>query len=211
MHRLAPFFKTLRESLSDLAPRSRDNPRIVLWTKGPHSHSYVEDAYLARYLGYTLAEGDDLAVRENRVMLKTLGGLLPVEVLLRRLDDDDCDPVELANNSASGVSGLVEVLRCGQVAIANSLGSRLVESPILLPFIADICRKRLGQELLIPTVPTWWCGQGESLEYVLRHLDELLIRPAFRTFDSPATRPSTLSAAARQQLIEQLRAKPWVM
>ena len=96
MHRLAPFFKVLRDSLRDLAPRARDNPRIVLWTKGPHSHSYVEDAYLARYLGYTLAEGDDLAVRENRVMLKTLGGLLPVEVLFRRLDDDDCDPVELA-------------------------------------------------------------------------------------------------------------------
>ncbi len=209
VHRLAPFFKTLRESLSDLAPRAKDNPRIVLWTKGPHSHSYVEDAYLARYLGYTLAEGDDLAVRENRVMLKTLGGLLPVEVLFRRLDDDDCDPVELAPVSTSGVSGLVEVLRCGEVSIANSLGSRLVESPILLPFIAEICRQRLGQELLLPTVPTWWCGNPDSMKYVLSHLDDLLIRPAFRTFDSPATRPATLSAAARAQLLEQLHAKPW--
>ena len=208
VHRLAPFFKVLRDTLRDMAPRSRDNPRIVLWTKGPHSHSYVEDAYLARYLGYTLAEGDDLAVRENRVMLKTLGGLLPVEVLFRRLDDDECDPVELGANSSSGVSGLVEVLRCGEVAVANSLGSRLVESPIMLPFIAEICRQRLGQELLIPTVPTWWCGHAESLKYVLEHLDELLIRPAFRTFDSPATRPGALSAKAREELIGQLRIRP---
>ncbi len=178
--------------------------------KRPQSHSYVEDAYLARYLGYTLAEGDDLAVRENRVMLKTLGGLLPVEVLFRRLDDDDCDPVELAPASNSGVSGLVEVLRCGEVSVANSLGSRIVESPIFLPFIAEICRRRFGEELLIPTVPTWWCGDAQSREYVLAHLDELLIRPAFRMFDSPATRARELSAAARAQLILEINAKPWM-
>lgn len=209
VQRLAPFFMALRESLRDLAPRSRDNPRIVLWTKGPQSQSYVEDAYLARYLGYTLAEGDDLAVRENRVMLKTLGGLIPVEVLLRRLDDDDCDPVELAPESTSGVSGLVEVLRCGQVSVANSLGSRVVESPIFLPYIAEICRSRLGEELLLPTVPTWWCGDAVSRSYVIEHLDELLIRPAFRTYDSPATRGSELSSHARATLIAELNAKPW--
>ncbi|MCC6511877.1 MAG: circularly permuted type 2 ATP-grasp protein [Pirellulaceae bacterium] len=209
VQRLAPFFKVLRESLRDLAPRSKDNPRIVLWTKGPKSQSYAEDAYLARYLGYTLAEGDDLAVRENRVMLKTLGGLLPVEVLLRRLDDDDCDPVELADASGSGVSGLVEVLRCGEVSVANSLGSRVVESPIFLPYIANICRQRFGQDLLIPTVPTWWCGERESRDYVLANLNELLVRPAFRTFDSPATLPGQLSAAARATLIAELHARPW--
>ncbi len=209
VQRLAPFFMSLRESLRDLAPRSKDNPRIVLWTKGPQSQSYVEDAYLARYLGYTLAEGDDLAVRENRVMLKTLGGLLPVEVLLRRLDDDDCDPVELAPESNSGVSGLVEVIRCGQVAIANSLGSRIVESPIFLPYIQDICRKRLGQELILPTVPTWWCGDAQARAYVLSNLDQLLIRPAFRTIDAPATHPGLLSASARALLIDEIKARPW--
>ncbi len=135
VQRLAPFFMALQETLRAMAPRFRDNPRMVLWTKGPRSPAYFEDAYLARYLGYTLAEGDDLAVRENRVMLKTLGGLLPVEVLFRRLDDDDCDPVELAPESLYGISGLVEVLRSGNVAVANALGSRLVESPIYLPYI----------------------------------------------------------------------------
>lgn len=207
--RLAPFFIALRESLRDLAPRSRENPHIVLWTKGPQSHSYAEDAYLARYLGYTLAEGDDLAVRENRVMLKTLGGLLPVEVLLRRLDDDDCDPVELVPESNSGVSGLVEVLRCRNVAVANSLGSRIVESPIFLPFLAEICRQRLGEPFLLPTVNSWWCGDPNSFQYVLDNLDWLLIRPAFRMFDAPATRPRTLSSAARAMLVDQMRAMPW--
>lgn len=207
--RLAPFFIALRESLRDLAPRSKENPHIVLWTKGPQSPSYAEDAYLARYLGYTLAEGDDLAVRENRVMLKTLGGLLPVEVLFRRLDDDDCDPVELMPESNSGVSGLVEVLRCRSVSIANSLGSRIVESPIFLPYLSEISRQRLGEPLLLPTVDSWWCGDANSFQYVLDNLNWLLIRPAFRMFDAPATRPGTLSSAARSILIEQMRATPW--
>ncbi|MFO1062639.1 MAG: circularly permuted type 2 ATP-grasp protein [Pirellulales bacterium] len=209
VQRLAPFFMTLRESLRDLATRFRDNPRIVLWTKGPQSQAYVEDAYLARYLGYTLAEGDDLAVRENRVMLKTLGGLLPVEVILRRLDDDDCDPVELAPDSVSGVSGLVEVLRCGNVAVANSLGSRIAESPIFLPFIAEIARRRLGEEMILPTVQTWWCGDPSSMSYVMDNIDRLLIRPAFRTYDAPATRTEAMTAAQRETFVAQIREKPW--
>jgi uncharacterized circularly permuted ATP-grasp superfamily protein/uncharacterized alpha-E superfamily protein len=209
VQRLAPFFVALRESLRDLAPRFRDNPRIVLWTKGPQSQAYVEDAYLARYLGYTLAEGDDLAVRENRVMLKTLGGLLPVEVILRRLDDDDCDPVELAPDSTSGVSGLVEVMRCGNVSMANALGSRIAESPIFLPFIEQIARARLGEEMLLPTVPTWWCGEPDALQYVLGNLEQLLIRPAFRTIDAPASRWSELSDGGREHLRAGLHEKPW--
>src|SRR5690606_11429841 len=100
-----------------------------------------------RYLGYTLAEGGDLAVRENRVMLKTLGALLPVDVLFRRLDDDDCDPVELDPSSTGGLSGLVEVLREGTVATANALGSRLLESPMLMPFLPRIAQVLLGEEL----------------------------------------------------------------
>ena len=208
VQRLAPFFIALQDSLRKLAPRFRDNPRIVLWTNGPQSHSYVEDAYLARYLGYTLAEGDDLAVRENRVMLKTLGGLLPVEVLFRRLDDDDCDPVELSPDSTRGISGLLEVLRCQEVAVANSLGSRLVESPAFFPFLDKVCRHVLGEELLIPSVPTWWCADASSLDYVWTHFDDLLIRPAFRTFDSPAIHPARLSEGDRMALVEQIKQHP---
>ncbi|MFG0295165.1 MAG: circularly permuted type 2 ATP-grasp protein [Maioricimonas sp. JB045] len=206
--RLAPFFITLRETLQRLAPHSGDNPRIALLTKGPASTSYFEDAYLARYLGYTLAEGGDLAVRENRLTLKTLGGLLPVEVLFRRLDDDDCDPVELRADSNLGVAGLVEVARNGQTTIANALGSRLVESPAFVGFLQLICEHLFGEELRIPSIATWWCGQPKALEYVIEHLDELVIRPAFRMGDVPLIYPGRLSRTARQELLAAIKARP---
>lgn len=208
VQRLASFFMTLRETLKSLAPRYRDNPHIVLWTKGPSSASYFEDAYLSRYLGYVLAEGGDLAVRENEVKLKTLAGLLPVEVLFRRLDDDDCDPVELRENSACGVSSLLEVIRSGHVAVANALGSRLVESPAFLPFMPSIARHLMGQELQLPTLATWWCGQEKALQYVLGHLNELMLRPAFRMQDTAPIYPGRLPKAVRDDLIQRLRSRP---
>jgi len=208
VQRLAPFFIQLRETLRELAMRFRDNPRIVLWTRGPSSRAYFEDAYLARYLGYTLAEGGDLAVRENRVMLKTLGGLLPVEVLFRRLDDEDCDPVELNPASTSGVPGLLEVIRTGNVALLNPLGSRLVESPIWLAFLPAIARALLGDDLRIPSISTWWCGNPESLRHVLANLDSLLIRPAFRTGDAAPVYPALLSRAQKDELVARVRQAP---
>ena len=208
VQRLAPFFIQLRETLRELATRFQDNPRIVLWTRGPSSHSYFEDAYLARYLGYTLAEGGDLAVRENRVMLKTLGGLLPVEVLLRRLDDEDCDSVELNSGSTTGVPGLLEVVRNGNVSLLNPLGSRLVESPIWLAFLPAIAKTLLGGELQVPSVATWWCGEPEPLQYVLEHLEELLIRPAYRVSEAAPIYPADLSQSEREELVARLKQNP---
>ncbi len=141
------------------SPRDhRDNPRIVLLTPGPYNETYFEHAYLARYLGYTLVEGGDLTVRDDRVYLKLLGGLQPVDVILRRLDDDYCDPLELRGDSFLGVPGLVQAVRAGNVAVANPLGSGLVETPALLAFLPALCRRLLGEELRMPSVPTWWCG-----------------------------------------------------
>ncbi|WP_437206134.1 circularly permuted type 2 ATP-grasp protein [Planctomicrobium sp. SH664] len=208
VERLASFFITLKESLRQQAPRFKDNPRVAIWTSGPSSRAYFEDAYLARYLGYQLVEGGDLAVRENRVMLKTLGGLLPVEVIFRRLNDDDCDPVELDGNSVNGVAGLLEVVRGGNVSLANPLGSRLVESPLFMSFLPSICRHLLGEELRMPSVATWWCGDKQGLSYVLEHLDELMIRKAFRMMDDVPLRPSLMTQADRQLLVEALKARP---
>ncbi len=206
--RLRSFFLTLRETLQQLAPRSQDNPQIALWTRGPQSASYFEDAYLARYLNFTLVESGDLAVRQDRVMLKTLGGLLPVEVALRRVPDQQCDPVELAESSASGVAGLLESARHGNVALVNALGSQLVESPIWLPFLPAICRHLLGEELQLCSVATWWCGQREARQYVLEHLDRLIIRPAFRVHKTLAIRPCDLSRQEREQLVAAIKAQP---
>ncbi len=208
VRRLAPFFMTLQETLRDLAHRYRENPRIAIWSKGPKSRAYFEDAFLARYLGYALVEGDDLAVRDNRVMLKTLGGLLPVEVLLRRVEDHHCDPAELAGGANFGVSGLLEVIRSGNVSVGNSIGSALAESPMLLAFMSNICRHFLDQELLLPSVATWWCGRPEALKYVLEHLDELIIRRAYRSEDEPPYHPKLMSAEEKSQLVSRIKATP---
>lgn len=206
--RLAPFFARLRETLRASAPLYRENPRIVLLSMGPESPTYFEDVYLARYLGYTLAEGGDLAVREGRVMLKTLGGLLPVEVVVRRVPDDRCDPVELDPYSINGVSGLVEVARSENVVVVNSLGSRIAETPALVPFLRTACRFLLDDELRLPSVATWWCGQPDALSHVLENLDDFVIRPAYFLGDAVPQEAALMSTAARDELIRQLRKRP---
>ncbi|MEQ9410446.1 MAG: circularly permuted type 2 ATP-grasp protein [Fuerstiella sp.] len=208
VQRLAGFYGTLKEQLRQLAPRFRDNPRIVLWTKGPQSRGYFEDSYLARYLGYTLAEGDDLAVRNQRVQLLTLGGLLPVEVLLRRVDDDDCDSVELNGKSAIGISALLDVVRSGRVAVANAVGSRLVESPAFLPFLPAVSRFLLGEELQVPSVATWWCGDSSACSHVLNNLDRMMVRSAFRMDNVRPVVGRTLSDKQRGDLAARIREAP---
>lgn len=208
VHRLASFFITLRQTLKDLANRFKDNPRIAIWSKGPRSRAYFEDSFLARYLGYTLVEGEDLAVRDGRVMLKTLGGLLPVEVLLRRVEDQDCDPAELLGENKYGVSGLLEVVRHGKVTVCNSIGSELAESPMLLAFLPAICKHLLDQELILPSVATWWCGQPSALDYVVQHLDDLLIRKAFRSDDDVPLSPREMSSTQKAEVVSAIRANP---
>ncbi len=150
VQRLARFFQTLRETLRSIAPHDRDNPRVVLLTPGPYNETYFEHAFLARYLGCILVEGSDLTVRDNRVYLKLLGGLQPVDVILRRLDDSYSDPLELRRDSFLGVPGLVQAVRAGNVAVANALGSGLVESPALLAYLPSICRRLARRGLVAP-------------------------------------------------------------
>ena len=176
VQRLAPYFIALQETLQQLAMRHRDNPRIVLLSQGPTSQNYFEDAYLARYLGYTLVEGDDLAVRNNDVMLKTLSGLLPVDVILRRPNSEFCDPLELDGHGHLGSAGLLQAIRSGAVAVVNALGSGLVESPIFMAFLPQLCERLLGEPLVLPGVATWWCGQPESLALVLSRIDAMVIK-----------------------------------
>lgn len=208
VQRLASFFRTMRESLSEQATRFRDNPRIVLLTEGPASDTFFEDAYLARYLGYTLGECGDLAVRENRLMLKTLGGLLPVEVVLRRIHDDASDPVELNGNSAPGVPGLLEVIRAGNLSVSNCPGSWLVESPAFLAFLPSICRYLLNQELRIPSVATWWCGDDAARKHVLENLEGLIVRPAFRRGENRPTEPAEMDTAGVDRLRAAIQSRP---
>ena len=181
VHRLAGFFLAMQDSLAKLSPRQADKARVVMLTPGPHNETYFEQAYLARYLGYMLVEGQDLTVRDNQVFLKTLSGLERVDVILRRVDDDFCDPLELRNDSILGVPGLVEAVRAGNVAITNALGSGLVQSPAFMSFLPGLCKHLLGEQLKLPSVATWWCGQKAAREHVLKNLDKLVVKPAFRT------------------------------
>ncbi|MEM1097544.1 MAG: circularly permuted type 2 ATP-grasp protein [Planctomycetota bacterium] len=177
--RLAKFFADLRDGLAALSPRATSDPHIALLTPGPHNETYFEHAYLARYLGFTLVEAGDLTVRDDTVFLKTLGGLQRVDVILRRTDDGFCDPLDLRGDSTLGVAGLVRAAAASNVAIANALGTGLIETQSIMPFLPALCRRLLGEELQLPSVATWWCGQKQELAYVLDHLGEVVIKPAF--------------------------------
>jgi len=208
VQRLAAFFQVARDTLRRLAPTNRDNPNVVLLTPGEYNETYFEHAYLARYLGLPLVEGGDLTVRDRRVYIKTLQGLRPVDVILRRLDDSFCDPLELRGDSILGVPGLVEAARAGQVAVANPLGSGLVETPALLAFLPVLCKHLLGEELKLPSVATWWCGQKREREYVAEHLQELVIKRAFPSASNEPFFGRAMDAEQREALLAEVAAWP---
>ncbi|HEV2969296.1 MAG TPA: circularly permuted type 2 ATP-grasp protein [Pirellulales bacterium] len=208
VERLASFFISVREALHGLAAHHRENPWIVLLSPGPASPTYFEDAYLARYLGYTLVEGGDLTVRDQRVYLKTLGGLIQVDVILRRVPDDHCDPLELRGGSRAGVPGLLQAVRGGNVVVANALGSGLLEAPALLAFFPRLARHLIGEELRIPSVATWWCGQPAELTHVLENIEQLVIKPAFSLARTRPIVGGQLSRGELTELIERIKARP---
>ena len=217
---LAEFFDTLQGSLAGWGRqcaargnggallRDSEAPLIVLLTPGPYNETYYEQACLARHLGLPLVEGSDMTVRDDIVWHKTLSGLQRVHVIMRRVDDDYCDPLELRTDSALGVAGLTEAARRGNVLIANSLGSNLLESGALLGFLPDLCKRLLGAPLKMPSVATWWCGEPAALEEVVRRLDQLVIKPAFPQLRLFPVFGKDLKGEARAAFIAQLRASP---
>ena len=212
VERLATYFQQVRRTMAALAPQGGDNPRVVLLSPGPYNATYFEQAFLAQYLGYMLVEGADLTVREGCVYVKTLGGLHRVDVIRRRLNDDFCDPLELRADSALGVPGLLEAVREGNVAIANALGSGVVQTAALMPFLPAVCRALLGEELALPSVETWWCGEPRVLAHVLAQLGDMVIKPAFPTGRIEPIFCDELDAAGLVELRARLQANPsaWV-
>lgn len=178
--KLSPFFNSIQNTVLRLSDKNRDAPNIVYLTPGPGNEAYFEHAYLASYLGYTLAQGDDLLVRNGSVWLKSIDGLQKVDVIIRRIDDDWCDPLELREDSRLGVPGLLQAIRLGNVQVLNPPGSSVVESHAFLAFMENICQYFLGEKLIMPNVATWWCGHQKELTYVLDNIDELIIKKANR-------------------------------
>lgn len=180
---IASSYRALLDSVerraSALTPGGSGTPRIVLLTPGPYSETYFEHAYLARYLGLPLAEGGDLTVRGEHLFLKTVEGLERVHGVLRRVDDDWCDPLELRPDSALGVPGLLQAARAGTVVVANALGSAFLETPALLGFLPGIAERLLGAPLALPALPSWWCGEAAAWADARGRLGELVARSTY--------------------------------
>ncbi|MFF7400279.1 circularly permuted type 2 ATP-grasp protein [Achromobacter sp. NPDC008082] len=179
---LATSYRRLMDMLYKLSPgalTAQTPPRIVLLTPGPYNETYFEQTYLARYLGVTLVEGGDLVVRDKVLYLKTLHGLERVHAVLRRLDDDFCDPLELRSDSTLGVPGLLQVMRAGNVLVANSLGTSFLESPAINGFLPAISRRLLDEDLLLPSLPSWWCGEAAARDQALANLAGAVVKSTY--------------------------------
>lgn len=207
VRRLLMFFQTLRQTLNNLAPEG-ELANIVVLTQGSRSESYFEHAYLANYLGYSLVQGRDLIVRNGQVWTKSLSGLSRVDVILRRVDDYFCDPAELKSDSYLGVPGLLEVVRTGKVAIANPLGSGILESPVFLKYLSSISQSLLGEELMLPSAKTWWAYDAHDLEYILDNISQLIIKPVSKRYRQSSVLAGELSADALDQLRHDIQAQP---
>lgn len=178
VRRLAATYRDFIEGLKRLAPGGAD-AHVALLTAGPYNETYFEQSYLARYLGVTLVEGNDLTVRGERLFLKTLHGLRPVDALIKRVDDAWVDPLEMRPDSRLGVPGLVQAVRAGNVLMANALGSGFLESSALLGFLPALARRLLGEELKLPALHTWWCGEEAAMQEVLPQLARSVIKPTY--------------------------------
>ena len=206
VRRLAPFFRAQRDALIAMAPC--ENPRVVLYTPGPHNETYFEHSFLAKYLQFTLVVGSDMTVRDRRLYLKTVSGLEQVDVILRRVDDGFCDPLELRGESLLGVPGLVDAIVAGNVVVANALGSGLIESAAIMPFLPGLSKHLLGEDLKLPSVATWWCGQPQALDWVLNHLGSVVVKPAFPARGMEPVFGSELPEGKKAELIKRLQAFP---
>lgn len=208
IRRLSPYFTRAQASIGKAFGKGKDDLAIVYLTPGPNNETYFEHAYLASYLGYTLVQGEDLLVRDGFVWLKSVEGLRKVDIIIRRVDDSWCDPLELRTDSRLGVPGLLQAMRAGNVTVINPPGVGVVENNAFMAFMHTACRHLLGEELILPSVATWWCGQPKELEFVLQNLPKLIIKKANRDAYRRSTHGKMLSEAELEALKREIRANP---
>jgi len=210
---LSATLRALQTTLQSAAPvAAGETPLVVLLTPGRFNETYFEHVYLARALGVPLVEGYDLTVRADTAYMKTLGGLKRVHAILRRVDDDWCDPLELRGDSTLGVPGLAAAARAGRVLIANALGTGVLESPGLLGFFPKICERLRGEPLALPSVATWWCGEAPVRKEALAGLDRLVLKPASPSRRVEAVFGPSLPRSRLAELRARIEAEPatWV-
>ena len=208
IRRLREFFNLLQEGLLENAPDLRGEANVVLLARGTEQPNHFENAYLASYLGITLVQGEDLIFRDGSIWMKSLDGLKPVHIILRRLEDRHLDPLEIESDGFYGVPGLIEAVRRGTVSLINPAGAGVLENPGLFPFLPAIAQELLGESLILPMPDTYWCGQGQEKEQVLAQMDQMILLPVFRPEGSASTLGFQLSAEQRQEWTRKINAAP---
>ncbi len=168
----------LRDMLEYLGPEGRANPRVVLLTPGVYNSAYFEHSFLAQQMGVELVQGSDLVVFDGLVWMRTTQGFERVDVIYRRVDDDFLDPEAFRADSMLGVAGLMSVYKSGRVALANAPGTGVADDKVVYAYVPRIIKYYLGEEIILPNVPTYICAESEGLSYVLEHLPELVVKAA---------------------------------
>ena len=204
--KLFPFIEEIKTVLKKLT--NSDLSKAAFLTPGAHNETYFEHTYLSSFLQIALVQGDDLLSKNGSLWVKSLSGLKKIDTLFRRLDDRYCDPLELRNDSRLGVAGLVDSMRQNNLSMMNPLGSAILENIGLNPFMERICEYFLGEELLLPQIATWWCGQKKELDFVVANIDKLIIKHIDASHHSTVYFGAKLTEAEKVNLIKLLRHEP---
>jgi uncharacterized circularly permuted ATP-grasp superfamily protein/uncharacterized alpha-E superfamily protein len=206
--KMAKFIEGFKNMLKSLSSSNQDNPLIALLTPGPLNETYFEHSYISSFLDLTLVQGEDLLVKNNQLWLKSLNGLRKVDTLIRRVDSQYCDPLELRNDSQLGVAGLVNVIRKDHLSMINPIGVGILENIGLNPFMKNIAKFLLNEELILPQIATWWCGQKKELDFVLKNIKTLLIKKIDRTDNIEIYFANKLDNTELKHLIEKIEKNP---
>ncbi|UZD23579.1 circularly permuted type 2 ATP-grasp protein [Algoriphagus halophytocola] len=208
--KITSYYQTFKNTLSQLTTNNKENPRVVLLSPGPTNETFFEHAYISSFMGFTLAFGEDLTVSDGYVWLKTIKGLEKVDVIIRRVDDVFCDPLEFRSDSHLGVVGLMEAIRQRKVLVINPLGCRVMENPGLMAFLPKICKYLLGEDLALPSVATWWCGQPKEMAYVFDHIETLVIRNIYRGTNHKSIFGGNLTKVELEKLKKEILQSPYM-
>ena len=206
--KISKFIEDFKTMLKTNSSKNNENPLITLLTPGPHNETYFEHSYLSSFLNLTLVQGEDLLEKNNQLWLKSLSGLKKVDAMIRRVDSAYCDPLELRSDSQLGVAGLVNVIRKDNLSMINPIGVGILENIGLNPFMKNIAKFLLNEELILPQIATWWCGQKEELDFVIKNIKTLMIKKTNRTDGIEIHIGNSLNDEEIENLIQQIQKNP---
>ncbi len=198
----------LLDTLLNLTPPHLANPTVVVLTPGIYNSAYFEHSFLAQQMGVELVEGRDLVVTDGYLQMRTTKGLQRVDVIYRRIDDDFIDPLVFRPDSLLGVPGLFEVYRSGRLAIANALGTGVADDKVIYAYVPQMIRYYLGEEAILPNVPTYLCWDPKDQAYVLENLDKLVVKAANESGGYGMLMGSQATPEERAAFAEKIRAQP---